>query len=108
MAFICRSYARGGLTWQINNMIDLRSDTVSQPTEAMRQVIANAKVGDDVFRDDPSVLGLEEYAAHLLGKEAAVFVSSGTQSNLCALMAHCQRGDEYLVGDRAHTYMYEG
>ena len=108
MAFICRSYARGGFTWQINNMIDLRSDTVSQPTEAMRQVIANAKVGDDVFRDDPSVLGLEEYAAHLLGKEAAVFVSSGTQSNLCALMAHCQRGDEYLVGDRAHTYIYEG
>ena len=60
MAFICRSYARDGLTWQINNMIDLRSDTVSQPTEAMRQVIANAKVGDDVFRDDPSVLGREE------------------------------------------------
>ena len=74
----------------------------------MRQAMAIAEVGDDVFGDDPTVLGLERHVAELLGKQAAVFVSSGTQSNLCALMAHCQRGDEYLVGDHAHTYMYEG
>ena len=74
----------------------------------MRAAIAAAEVGDDVFGDDPTVRDLESHTARLLGKEAAVFVSSGTQSNLCALMAHCQRGDEYLVGDRAHTYMFEG
>ena len=74
----------------------------------MRKAMAQAEVGDDVFGDDPTVRHLEECVADLLGKQAAVFVSSGTQSNLCALMAHCQRGDEYLVGDHAHTYMYEG
>jgi len=74
----------------------------------MRRAMATADVGDDVFGDDPSVHRLEKHVAELLGKQAAVFVSSGTQSNLCALMAHCQRGDEYLVGDRAHTYMFEG
>ena len=70
--------------------------------------MAAAEVGDDVFGDDPTVHDLESHTAKLLDKEAAVFVSSGTQSNLCALMAHCQRGDEYLVGDHAHTYMFEG
>ncbi|MDE0846454.1 MAG: low-specificity L-threonine aldolase [Acidimicrobiales bacterium] len=89
-------------------MIDLRSDTVSQPSEAMREAIASAVVGDDVFGDDPTVNELESYTAKLLDKEAAMFVPSGTQSNLCALLAHCQRGDEYIVGDHAHTYMYEG
>ena len=74
----------------------------------MREAMASAEVGDDVFGDDPTVRDLEAQVAELLGKEASVFVSSGTQSNLCALMAHCQRGDEYLVGDHAHTYMYEG
>ena len=74
----------------------------------MRNAMATAEVGDDVFGDDPSVRRLENRVAELLGKQAAVFVSSGTQSNLCALMAHCQRGDEYLVGDHAHTYMFEG
>ena len=74
----------------------------------MRQAMAGAEVGDDVFGDDPTVQRLERLVADLLGKQAAVFVSSGTQSNLCALLAHCQRGDEYLVGDHAHTYMYEG
>ena len=74
----------------------------------MRKAMSAAEVGDDVFGDDPTVRDLEHHVAELLGKEAAVFVSSGTQSNLCALMAHCQRGDEYLVGDHAHTYMYEG
>ena len=74
----------------------------------MREAMASAEVGDDVFGDDPTVRDLEAQVAELLGKEASVFLSSGTQSNLCALMAHCQRGDEYLVGDHAHTYMYEG
>ena len=88
-------------------MIDLRSDTVSRPSAAMRRAMAEAEVGDDVWGDDPTVAELERVAADLLGKAAAVFVPSGTQSNLCALMAHCQRGDEYLVGDNAHTYKYE-
>jgi threonine aldolase len=88
-------------------MIDLRSDTVSRPSAAMREAMAAAEVGDDVWGDDPTVADLEGTAADLLGKEAAVFVPSGTQSNLCALMAHCQRGDEYIVGDHAHTYWYE-
>jgi len=87
--------------------IDLRSDTVSRPTAAMRQVMHDAPVGDDVWGDDPTVHKLEAATAELLGKEAAVYVSSGTQSNLIALMAHCQRGDEYIVGDSAHTYRYE-
>lgn len=101
-------YAWALSAWHINGVIDLRSDTVSRPTEAMRQAMAGAEVGDDVFGDDPTVQRLERLVADLLGKQAAVFVSSGTQSNLCALLAHCQRGDEYLVGDHAHTYMYEG
>ena len=74
-------------------MIDLRSDTVSQPSEAMREAIARAAVGDDVFGDDPTVNELETYTAQLLNKEAAMFVPSGTQSNLCALLAHCERVD---------------
>ena len=88
--------------------IDLRSDTVTQPTAAMRAAMAAAEVGDDVFGDDPSVNALQERIASMLGKEAALFVPTGTQSNLCALMAHCQRGDEYIVGQMAHTYRWEG
>jgi threonine aldolase len=88
--------------------IDLRSDTVTKPTKAMRSVMANANVGDDVYGEDPTINLLESLAAELLGKEAAVFVPSGTQSNLLALMSHCQRGDEYIVGQHAHTYKYEG
>ncbi len=88
-------------------MIDLRSDTVTRPTPAMREVIASAEVGDDVFGDDPAVNALQKKIAEMLGKEAALFVPTGTQSNLCALMAHCQRGDEYLVGQMAHTYRWE-
>lgn len=88
-------------------MIDLRSDTVTRPSAAMRQAMAQAEVGDDVWGDDPTVQKLEALAAQMLGKEAALFVSSGTQSNLVALMSHCQRGDEYLVGQDAHTYKYE-
>ena len=87
--------------------IDLRSDTVTRPTPAMRQAMAQAEVGDDVFGDDPTVNALQARVAAMLGKEAALFMPSGTQSNLCALMAHCQRGDEYLVGQMAHTYRWE-
>jgi threonine aldolase len=89
-------------------MIDLRSDTVTQPTAAMREAMLAAPLGDDVFGDDPTVNALQEYIAQITGKEAALFMPSGTQSNLCALMAHCERGDEYIVGQNAHTYRYEG
>ena len=74
----------------------------------MRQAMAEAEVGDDVFGDDPTVIRLQEIAAETLGTEAALFLPSGTQSNLCALLSHCERGDEYIVGQHAHTYMYEG
>ncbi len=89
-------------------MIDLRSDTVTKPTPAMRAAMAAAEVGDDVFGDDPTVNALQARIAAMLGKEAALFVPTGTQSNLCALMSHCQRGDEYIVGQMAHTYRWEG
>ena len=87
--------------------IDLRSDTVSHPTPAMREAMAVAVVGDDVYHDDPTVNQLEADAAALLGKEAAVFVSSGTQGNLCALLAHCGRGESILIGDTSHIFRYE-
>jgi threonine aldolase len=87
--------------------IDMRSDTVTQPTRAMRDAMANAEVGDDVYGDDPTVNALQERAAQLLGKEAGLFVASGTQSNLVALLSHCQRGDELLVGDCFHIHRYE-
>ena len=89
-------------------MIDLRSDTVTQPTAAMRQAMLAAPLGDDVFGDDPTVNALQHRIAQMLGFEAALFVPTGTQSNLCALLAHCQRGDEYLVGQMAHCYRWEG
>ena len=88
--------------------VDLRSDTVTQPTAAMREAMMAAPLGDDVFGDDPTVNALQERIAALTGKEAALFMSSGTQSNLCGMMAHCGRGDEYIVGQNAHTYRYEG
>ncbi|MES2759437.1 MAG: low-specificity L-threonine aldolase [Pseudomonadota bacterium] len=88
--------------------IDLRSDTVTQPSEAMRAAMAAAAVGDDVYGDDPTVNRLQDVTAELFGYEAALFAPSGTQSNLIALMLHCGRGDEYLVGQDAHTYKYEG
>ena len=88
--------------------IDLRSDTVTRPTPAMRAAMAAAEVGDDVFGDDPSVNALQARIAAMLGFEAALFMPTGTQCNLCALLAHCQRGDEYLVGQMAHTYRWEG
>jgi threonine aldolase len=87
---------------------DFRSDTVTQPTAAMRTAIAAAPLGDDVFADDPSVNALQGKIASLLGFEAALFMPTGTQSNLCGILAHCQRGDEYIVGQLAHTYRWEG
>jgi threonine aldolase len=88
--------------------IDLRSDTVTQPTAAMREAMLAAPLGDDVFGDDPSVNALQEKIASMLGFEAALFVPTGTQSNFCAILSHCQRGDEYLVGQMAHCYRWEG
>lgn len=88
--------------------IDLRSDTVTRPTPGMLAAMTAARVGDDVYGDDPTVVRLQETVAALAGKEAALFLPSGTQSNLAALMAHCERGDEYIVGQQAHTYRWEG
>jgi threonine aldolase len=88
-------------------IVDLRSDTVTRPSEGMRRAMAQAELGDDVFGDDPSVNRLQARAAELLGFEEALFFPSGTQSNLAALMSHCGRGDEYLVGQEAHTYRFE-
>jgi threonine aldolase len=89
------------------NWLDLRSDTVTRPSAAMRAAMNAADVGDDVYGDDPTVNRLQEYAADLFGYEDALFAPSGTQSNLLALLVHCGRGDEYLVGQEAHTYRYE-
>ena len=88
-------------------VIDLRSDTVTLPTPAMRQAIARAELGDDVFGEDPTVNRLEEMSARRFGKEAALFVASGTMGNLSSLLAHCGRGDEAIVGDRSHTFLFE-
>ncbi|OJB99265.1 low-specificity L-threonine aldolase [Yersinia ruckeri] len=87
--------------------IDLRSDTVTRPCTAMREAMANAEVGDDVYGDDPTVNALEAEGAKLSGKAAALFLPSGTQANLVALLSHCQRGEEYIVGQKAHNYLYE-
>jgi len=89
-------------------MIDLRSDTVTRPTAPMRAAMLAAPLGDDVFGDDPSVNALQDRIAAMLGFEAALFVPTGTQSNLCAILAHCQRGDEYIVGQMQHCYRWEG
>ena len=88
-------------------IIDLRSDTVTHPTPEMREAMYRAEVGDDVFGDDPTVIRLEAVAAERLGKEAALFVASGTMGNLVALLTHCRRGDEVILGDRSHTHLYE-
>ena len=92
----------------LHEVIDFRSDTVTRPTPAMRAVMSAADVGDDVYGDDPTVNRLQERLAEMAGMEAGLFMPSGTQSNLAALMTHCARGDEYLVGQIAHTYKYEG
>jgi threonine aldolase len=89
-------------------MIDLRSDTVTHPTPAMREAMARAEVGDDVYREDPTVNHLEAMAAELLGKESALFVPSGTMGNLIGVLGHCQRGDEVIMGHLGHTFLFEG
>ncbi len=89
-------------------VIDLRSDTVTRPTPGMRDAMMSAPLGDDVFGDDPSVHELQDKIAAMLGFEAALFAPTGTQSNLCGILSHCQRGDEYIVGQHAHTYRWEG
>ncbi|MBI3242823.1 MAG: low-specificity L-threonine aldolase [Chloroflexi bacterium] len=89
------------------NIIDLRSDTVTHPTPAMRRVMADAEVGDDVYGEDPTINKLERLAAEMLGKEAAVFVASGTMANVSAMMCHVQRGDEVILGARSHMYLEE-
>jgi threonine aldolase len=89
-------------------IVDLRSDTVTRPTAGMREAMAAAPLGDDVLGDDPSVNALQEKIAAMLGFEAALFLPTGTQSNLCGVLSHCQRGDEYIVGQMAHCYRWEG
>lgn len=91
----------------MNKVVDLRSDTTTRPTAGMRAAMMSAPLGDDVFGDDPSVNALQEKIADMLGFEAALFMPTGTQSNLCGILSHCQRGDEYLVGHNAHTYLWE-
>ena len=91
----------------MNRTIDLRSDTVTLPSPGMRAAMANAPLGDDVYGEDPSVNALQERLSGLLGFEAAIFVASGTQGNLIGVMTHCGRGDEYIVGQSAHSYRYE-
>ena len=95
------------MTGGTDRPIDLRSDTVTRPGRGMRAAMAAAEVGDDVYGDDPTVNRLQARAAELFGHEAALFSPSGTQTNLIALLTHCQRGDEYIVGQEAHTYKYE-
>jgi len=91
----------------INDWIDLRSDTVTLPPEKMRQAMAKAELGDDVYGEDPTINRLQSIAAEQMGKEAALFVPSGTMGNLAAVLAHCERGDEVIMGDCAHTFLYE-
>src|SRR4051812_47200995 len=91
----------------MNGMVDLRSDTVTRPSPEMRRAMSQADVGDDVFGDDPTVNRLQERAAQIFGFEAALLFPSGTQSNLAALMSHCQRGDEVIIGTENHSYRYE-
>src|ERR671934_261873 len=91
----------------MKSVVDLRSDTVTRPSAGMRKAMHEAELGDDVFGDDPTVNRLQEHAAALFGFEAALLFPSGTQSNLAALMSHCQRGDEVIIGAEQHSYRYE-
>ena len=88
-------------------VLDLRSDTLTQPTDAMRGAMASAQVGDDVFGEDPTVIALEHYAADLMGRPAGLFVPSGTMGNQIAMLCHCNRGDDVLVGEGSHSVLYE-
>ncbi len=99
--------SRVGALAPTTRRVDLRSDTVTKPTHAMREAMSRAEVGDDVYGEDPTVNQLEELAAERMGKEAALFVPAGTMGNATAILVHCRRGDEVLAGDRAHIYLYE-
>ena len=88
-------------------IIDLRSDTVTHPTENMRQAMAQAKVGDDVLNEDPTIQKLQTLASEKVGKEASLFVPSGTMGNLVSLLTHCSRGDEIILGDQSHIFLNE-
>ncbi|KAB7615836.1 low-specificity L-threonine aldolase [Amylibacter sp. SFDW26] len=101
------TYSGMNATSGVNTICDFRSDTITRPDVAMREAMASAVVGDDVYGDDPTVNHLEERLADMLGKEAAVFFPTGTQSNLAAIMAHCGRGDEIIVGNEYHTFCDE-
>ena len=92
---------------EMNGPIDLRSDTVTRPTAAMRKAMFEAEVGDDVYGEDPTVNRLEAIVAEMLGMQAALFVSSGTMANLVCVLSHCQRGDEVILGDQAHIFLAE-
>jgi len=92
----------------MNKIIDLRSDTITLPSDEMRKAIANAELGDDVFQEDPTINRLESKSADLFGKKAAIFVPSGTMGNLASILAHCDRGTEIILGDKSHTFLYEG
>ncbi len=87
--------------------LDLRSDTITKPSPNMRQAMAQAVVGDDVFREDPTIIELQQKCAQLVGMEASLFVPSGTMANLLAIMSHCQKGDDVIVGRWAHSFLYE-
>src|SRR5436190_23565240 len=91
----------------MEGVVDLRSDTVTRPSPGMRRAMHEAELGDDVFGDDPTVNRLQERAAEIFGFEAALLLPSGTQSNLAALMSHCQRGEEVIIGAEQHSYRYE-
>ncbi len=91
----------------MSKMIDLRSDTVTLPSDKMREAITGAKLGDDVFGEDPTINELEAKAAKIMGKQAGLLVPSGTMGNLVSILVHCQRGTEIILGDKSHTFMYE-
>jgi threonine aldolase len=97
----------GDPDWDSQPLIDLRSDTVTMPTPEMREAIARAELGDDFFGEDPTVNRLQQIAAEVTGKPAALLVASGTMANLIALMVHCPRGRKAIVGSKAHAYVYE-
>jgi threonine aldolase len=90
------------------HVVDLRSDTVTLPSDEMREAMAQAELGDDVFGEDPTVNRLERMAAERVGKEAGLFVASGTMGNLTSILTHCRRGEEVILGDQSHTFIYEG
>src|SRR2546425_8975152 len=105
--WVCSPGAAGLYTPDALRIVDMRTDTLTMPSPEMRRAMASAELGDDVFGEDPTVNQLQEMAADMLGKEAALLTTSGTQSNLIAMLTHCRRGDEVIVGDQSHTLVFE-